>query len=248
MSNIDKIKAEIERLKKILEESTYYLDNSQQALGYSFALDDFKEFIDSLPEETKNHGCGVEFPHFGANYPDAKCIDGYLWDMDSYEDGVYTIGGDDPCPICNTEEWLKDVLDDEIFKTRDEALEYVKMLKSKYKHKDSLPEEKPSDDLEEAAKEYMKKARKHLFDDSPIGRADDAFKAGAEWQKEQVTKDAVEGVICYGSKGAYFLRLPRFLKQWIDKGHFEVTEQDGRIFVTNCKISTDIEGLHQTKA
>ena len=57
---------------------------------------------------------------------------------------------------------------------------------------------------------------------------------------------------CYkvtqSKKGAYFLRLPRFLKQWIDKGHFEVTEQDGRIFVTNCKISTDIDGLHQTKA
>ena len=51
MSNIEKIRQEIERLKKILEESTYYLDNSQQALGYSFALDDFKELIDSLPEE-----------------------------------------------------------------------------------------------------------------------------------------------------------------------------------------------------
>ena len=51
MSDIEKIRQEIERLKKILEESTYYLDNSQQALGYSFALDDFKEFIDSLPEE-----------------------------------------------------------------------------------------------------------------------------------------------------------------------------------------------------
>lgn len=52
MSSIkETIKAEIERLKKILEESTYYLDNSQQALGYSFALDDFKEFIDSLPDE-----------------------------------------------------------------------------------------------------------------------------------------------------------------------------------------------------
>ena len=51
---------------------------------------------------------------------------------------------------------------------------------------DSLPEEKPSEDLEEAAKEYMKKARKHLFDDSPIGRTDDAFIAGAEWQKKQM--------------------------------------------------------------
>ena len=53
--------------------------------------------------------CNIEFPHFGASYPDAHCINGYLYDMDSYEDGVYTIGGDDPCPFCNTEEWLKDV-------------------------------------------------------------------------------------------------------------------------------------------
>ena len=51
MNNIDIIRQKIEGLKKTLEESTYYLDNSQQALGYSFALDDFKEFIDSLPEE-----------------------------------------------------------------------------------------------------------------------------------------------------------------------------------------------------
>ena len=105
-------------------------------------------------------GCGIEFPHFGANYPDAKCIDGYLWDMDSYEDGVYTIGGDDPCPICNTEKWMKDVLDDEIFKTRDEALEYVKMLKSKYKHKDSLPEEKQPEDLE--GKQMIKELKERI--------------------------------------------------------------------------------------
>lgn len=45
------------------------------------------------------------------------------------------------------------------------------------------------DNLDEAAKEYMKKARKHLFDDSPIGRADDAFKAGAEWMAKQMNND-----------------------------------------------------------
>lgn len=70
---------------------------------------------------------------------------------------------------------------------------------------DSLPEEHLrdstkmiSEDLEEAAKEYMKKARKHLFDDSPIGRADDAFIAGAKWQKEQDTREMVM------SDGSYF--------------------------------------------
>ena len=52
---------------------------------------------------------------------------------------------------------------------------------------DSLQQEQSSlPNLDEAAEEYMKKARKHLFDDSPIGRSDDAFKAGAEWAMQQL--------------------------------------------------------------
>ena len=72
-----------------------------------------------------NKGCRNEFPYFGANYPDAHCIDGYLWDMDSGESDengtYYTIGGDEPCPICNTEEWLDSVLGSS-FDTKEEAL------------------------------------------------------------------------------------------------------------------------------
>lgn len=71
MSNIEKIRQEIERLKKIFEESTYYLDNSQQALGYSFALDDFKEFIDSLPEEKPSE----DMEEAAEKYSDKYCSD-----------------------------------------------------------------------------------------------------------------------------------------------------------------------------
>jgi hypothetical protein len=50
--------------------------------------------------------CDYSGPHFGATYPDAVCIDGYLWDAYSgfaVEDGwCYAVGGDDPCPQCNT--------------------------------------------------------------------------------------------------------------------------------------------------
>lgn len=46
-----------------------------------------------------------EFPHFGANYPDARCIDGYLWDLDSYDNGQLWNGGNDPCPFCNSQEY-----------------------------------------------------------------------------------------------------------------------------------------------
>lgn len=67
-------------------------------------------------------GCNNEFPYFGASYPDACCIDGYLWDMDSHEEGLgFTSGGDDPCPFCNEEEWLENVVES-IFDTKEEAL------------------------------------------------------------------------------------------------------------------------------
>lgn len=101
-------------------------------------MDDRKSINNTIKKETDvKHKvdlnmCNIEFPHFGASYPDAHCIDGYLYDMDSYEDGAYTIGGDDPCPFCNTEEWLKDVLDDGIFKTREEALQWVEKMRKKY--------------------------------------------------------------------------------------------------------------------
>lgn len=81
----------------------------------------------------KSKGCGIEFPHFGANYPDAVCIDGYLWDLDSGGPGEpLTIGGDDPCPICNTKEWLESVMENEEFETEGDAMEYVEYLKKKY--------------------------------------------------------------------------------------------------------------------
>jgi len=77
-------------------------------------------------------GCDIEFPHFGASYPDAICIDGYLYDMDSWDGGGYFIGGDDPCPVCNTEEWLELVLENGQFETKEEALDYVEQLKKRY--------------------------------------------------------------------------------------------------------------------
>jgi len=80
-------------------------------------------------------GCGIEFPHFGASYPDAKCCDGYLWDMDSWDEslGGFTVGDDEPCPVCNTEAWLDSVVgEDEMFETKEEALAYVEQLKERY--------------------------------------------------------------------------------------------------------------------
>ena len=54
-----------------------------------------------------NKSCGYEGSHFGAAYDDATCIDGFLWDLDSIEDGMLTSGGDRACPQCNTEGYLR---------------------------------------------------------------------------------------------------------------------------------------------
>lgn len=53
--------------------------------------------------------CGYEGAHFGAHYNDATCIDGYLWDLDSYDDGELLSGGELACPNCNTEAFLRQI-------------------------------------------------------------------------------------------------------------------------------------------
>ena len=49
-----------------------------------------------------------EFPFFGASYPDARCINGYLWDLDKCDENGNLYGvGDIPCPFCNTEKFIE---------------------------------------------------------------------------------------------------------------------------------------------
>jgi len=57
-------------------------------------------------------GCNYTGPHFGAHYDDATCIDGYLWDLDSGEDGMLSSGGDMPCPACNLERWVAEAAEE----------------------------------------------------------------------------------------------------------------------------------------
>lgn len=57
-----------------------------------------------------------EFPFFGATYPDARCINGYLQDMDDCdnEGNVYLSHEEQhPCPFCNTEEFMQQQKDNE---------------------------------------------------------------------------------------------------------------------------------------
>jgi hypothetical protein len=87
-----------------------------------------------MKNELKISGC-PEFPFFGAKYPDARCIDGYLWDLDSYEDGLLTQGGEVPCPFCNMEAAVEMCLEDDERATREQIVENIEKLKNKLLNK-----------------------------------------------------------------------------------------------------------------
>lgn len=75
-----------------------------------------------------------EFPHFGAPYPDARCIDSYLWDLDSSDgEGYFAYGGNDPCPFCNTEEYKQERLDNGW--TEKQVNQNIQILNEKYNSK-----------------------------------------------------------------------------------------------------------------
>lgn len=80
-------------------------------------------------------GCQCpEFPHFGARYPDARCIDGELWDLDSCEGDMLTSGGEVPCPFCNTNEYAKHIHDDLNGITNRFIRKHLGFLKEAYLH------------------------------------------------------------------------------------------------------------------
>ena len=59
--------------------------------------------------------CDYQGHEFKASYPDSVCIDGFLWDADSCDEpgGPLSIGGEIPCPKCNTEKFNQYVKGDE---------------------------------------------------------------------------------------------------------------------------------------
>jgi len=81
-------------------------------------------------EENKKEQC-PEFPHFGASYPDAACIEGYLWDLDHCnDDGSLYGGGEDPCPFCNREEYIEWC--ENVDFSREDAEKHIEYLNQEY--------------------------------------------------------------------------------------------------------------------
>lgn len=89
-----------------------------------------------------------------------------------------------------------------------EQFRFIEVYEGLIKFIDSLPEEH-NEDLEEAAKRYATEGDEinglYIIDEEV-----DAFKAGAEWQKQQMMKDAVEGIV-----GGY-TNIPAFINLEIE--------------------------------
>lgn len=80
-----------------------------------------------------------EIPHFGAWYPDARCIDGQLYDLDKCDSdgGLFEPGDYIPCPFCQTAEYIEYRLDDgtpeEQAKDTQQILTQIDRLYERYK-------------------------------------------------------------------------------------------------------------------
>jgi hypothetical protein len=83
-------------------------------------------------EQKAEYNTCPDIHYFGATYVDATCIDGYLWDLDAYDEdsgGLYK-GGEDPCPFCNKQSYVDNLLADDY--TEQEVMDHMEYLEEKY--------------------------------------------------------------------------------------------------------------------
>lgn len=104
--------------------------DSDKKTAENFGIDyfDINEFIDLVNKP--NQPC-PEIPFFCTCYPDARCINGYLYDLDNCdEDGnLYYPSETVPCPFCNKREFIESYGWDEYNK----IIEWVKKNYPDYK-------------------------------------------------------------------------------------------------------------------
>lgn len=94
------------------------------AEGHEPVHKEIEEYIESLHQNM----C-PEFPYFGASYPDARCVDGVLYDLDNCDENgnLYEPTEQIPCPFCRPEDYKK------YFDMSDEEFDaFITPLREKY--------------------------------------------------------------------------------------------------------------------
>lgn len=129
-SQLELIKEVIEKYKKVRTSLSY-----RDVWGVFRSLMDYIEFFNMGTPKSL-----LKFPLFGANYPDATCIDGILYDLDNVgDDGVLIKPLEEiPCPFCRTEEFIrydpfnKEYSMDSEEDIRDWYMSYINEMRNKY--------------------------------------------------------------------------------------------------------------------
>lgn len=73
-----------------------------------------------------------EIPYFGANYPDARCVDGQLFDLDRCDENgnLFEMFEYVPCPFCDEEGFIEHVM--ESGNNRQEIINWIEKMRNKY--------------------------------------------------------------------------------------------------------------------
>lgn len=164
MDKIEKIRQEIERLRKLIDDHNYYLDNSEQALGYGLALDDIGQFLDTLSEEPEL----VRHPPIAYTYPSDASRDEQL------KMALLALLNSDLIKVAGNKFTKQDLIDwvekqkerEEPDKSLEEAAEEKYPVYWKSYPKDGIVRSESSYDTNKQCR--------------------DAFIAGAEWQASQM--------------------------------------------------------------
>ena len=228
------IKAELERRIKLECDSQHPFEVSKIC-----AYNDILDFINSLPQEQEDMGEVSDGYHtFNELYYYRMLYNAAFFNLlpkymvhksKKHHDGEECFGGGWFIVMANLptgqvsnhyelKDWdlfqipEKEIADEWDGHTPQEAAERLK----KYLE---ISQEQISDDLEQASKDY---AYTYWEDDKyhegasegkpfdPIGYTQKVFKAGANWQKEQMMKDAVEVEVKYDFEGLPFIYLPNY--------------------------------------
>lgn len=186
MSNIEKIRQKIEWLRREIDDHNYYLDNSEQALGYSAALDEIEKFLDTLSEEpdksleeaaeeyAEKHGFRVPYDGSENFYDDV--------DVKASKEGF--IAG---------AEWQKE----------QDTIEMVMSDGSYFQKCYALGKK---DMKEQMMREGLDAVKSCQFDKIDKTIAGVFVKYGMDMQKQDMMKDAVEGEVVQDLKGRFHIK------------------------------------------
>ena len=91
--DVDRLREELQKPKTELKVGNYYLDNSEQAVGYENALIDFELLIDSLQQEQPSLPSNLDEAANKANFEKPHSLNAYIAFEEAFIAGAKWMAG-----------------------------------------------------------------------------------------------------------------------------------------------------------